>query len=161
SYMGEKKRGFMKATGIKREVIIILLMVLLTLTAPTLYSVQTASQKRSESGELNSEKHKGWVTDVAFSPDGRRVLSGSWDTTARLWDLESSKEIHTFIGHTDRVYCVDLSRNGRFALTGSGDSTVRLWDVEKGIEIRSFIEQKIPPARVAFSPDSRSAIAVD
>ena len=68
------------------------------------------------------------VTSVCFSPDGRQVLTGSDDNTARLWDAATGQELRRFEGHTLPVWSVCFSPDGRQVLTGSSDKTVRLWD---------------------------------
>ena len=70
--------------------------------------------------------HAAGVTSVAFSPDGKQVLTGG-DTTARLWDAQSGKELRTFAGHSDEVHSVAFSPDGKQVLTGSWDKTARLW----------------------------------
>src|SRR5439155_6341691 len=82
--------------------------------------------------------HKDSVVAVAFSPNGRSALSGSWDGTVRLWDLETGKELRRFTGHSGAVDSVALSPDGRRALSGGNDRTVRLWEVETGKELRRF-----------------------
>src|SRR5207249_3594946 len=68
-------------------------------------------------GEVRRFKgHTNWVIGVAISPDGRRALSGGFDATLRLWDLEAGKELHRFKGHTDQVLSVAFSPDGRQAL---------------------------------------------
>jgi WD40 repeat protein len=66
---------------------------------------------------------------VAFSPDGARVLTGSLDNTARLWDAETGQELRAFEGHEERVKAVAFSPDGARVLTGSADKTARLWDI--------------------------------
>jgi WD40 repeat protein len=56
-------------------------------------------------------------------PDGRRALSGSWDKTLQLWDLETG-ESRALAGHTGRVSAVTVL-DGRHALSGSSDTTLR------------------------------------
>ncbi len=64
---------------------------------------------------------------MAFTPDGRRLLTGGEDRTLRLWDVASGKELRRFVGHTHRVWSVACSPDGRYALSGSFDRTLRLW----------------------------------
>ena len=67
---------------------------------------------------------------VALTPDGKWALTGSWDRTARLWDLtnpESNPRVLS--GHTGTIYSVALTPDGKWALTGSQDNTARLWDL--------------------------------
>ena len=62
-----------------------------------------------------------------FSSDGRRVVTGSWDRTARVWDAESRKTIAILAGHTDRVNSAAFSPNALRVVTASSDKTARIW----------------------------------
>jgi hypothetical protein len=93
------------------------------------------------------------ITSVAFSPDGARVLAGSWDNTARLWDAATGKEIRSFKGHEGHVNAVAFSPDGARVLTRSWDKTARLWDAATGKEIRAFKAHERVVSSVAFSPD--------
>ncbi|HQO34491.1 MAG TPA: WD40 repeat domain-containing protein, partial [bacterium] len=102
--------------------------------------------------------HTRPVRDVAFSPDGRLLLTGSDDYTARLWDVETGREIRAFVGHESWIHSVAFSPDGTRILTGSGDCTARLWDMETGTELQTFVGHTdwIDDAGcVTFSPDGR------
>jgi WD40 repeat protein len=91
---------------------------------------------------------------VAFSPDGKYVLTGSDDGTPRLWDTATGTLVRTFSGHTNIVRSVAFSPDGKYVLTGSLDGTARLWDTATGDEVRSFGSSSWILS-VAFSPDGK------
>jgi WD40 repeat protein/serine/threonine protein kinase len=102
--------------------------------------------------------HPGLARSVAFSPDGRHLLSCSdWDMTVRLWDVESGQEVRHLEGHTDVVHSVAFSPDGRQALSGGQDEVMRLWDVTTGHELHRF-GGRMWINSVAFSPDGRFAL---
>jgi WD40 repeat protein len=72
--------------------------------------------------------HTDMVGDIAFSPDGRRLASGSQDRTVKLWDTARGEEVFTLRGHTQAVYRVAFSPDGNLLASGSNDFTVRIWD---------------------------------
>ena len=114
-----------------------------------------AAARAQEHVRLIPQLGMGQVFSVAFSPDGRFVLIGSQDLTARLWDVATGKQIRFFEGHTDWINSVTFSPDGRFVLTGSWDKTARLWNATTGEPIRSFAGHTDGVNSVAFSPDGR------
>ena len=83
--------------------------------------------RRAERRVQAIKGHSFAVRAVAFNPDGKSVLSGSVDTTLRLWDAETGKELRRYEGHADSIVCAAFSRDGKWALSGSLDGTMRLW----------------------------------
>ena len=79
--------------------------------------------KQSRRFQAHSEK----ISCLAFSPDGKQILSGSWDHSAMLWD-ERGNLLRTFTGHDSIVTRVAFSPNGKTVLTASKDNTIRLWE---------------------------------
>ena len=77
--------------------------------------------------------HEDEVSSVAFSADGTRIVSGSYDKTLRLWDAKSGQPIgEPLRGHESRVSSVAFSADGTRIVSGSDDKTLRLWDAKSG-----------------------------
>ena len=79
--------------------------------------------------------HTNSVASVTFSPDGTRVVSGSYDNTLRLWDAVSGAHLNTLKGHTSYVNSVAFSPDGTRVVSGSDDQTLRLWDAVSGAHL--------------------------
>lgn len=99
--------------------------------------------------------HTGYVTRAQFSPDGKTIISASFDKTARLWDVKTGQEIRQFIGHSDGLWNVAFAPDGKTIATASTDGTARLWDVQTGKELRRFVGHIAPVENVIFSPDGK------
>ena len=72
--------------------------------------------------------HGAMVNSVAVSPDGKQVLSGSWDYSVKLWDLATQQELRTFDGHVASVNAVLFVPDGKTVLSGSWDHKIIRWD---------------------------------
>ena len=104
---------------------------------------------------LTLKGHTGWVYGVGFSPDGKRIVTGSMDKTAKVWDAGSGHELLTLKGHTQDVKSVAYSPDGKRIVTGSFDSTAKVWDAQTGKEILTLKGRAGRVSYVAFSPDSK------
>jgi hypothetical protein len=96
---------------------------------------------------------------VAISPDGRRIVTGSWDRTAKVWDAETGQELLSLTGHTGRVWNVAISPDGRRVVTGSDDRMAKVWDADTGQELLSLTGHTDPVRSVVISPDGKRVIA--
>src|SRR5205085_10910774 len=102
----------------------------------------------------------GWYR-VCVSADGKRLLTrGIHDSTLRLWDTDTGKELRVFAGHTGGVLGAALSPDGKRVLSAGVDNTVRLWDADTGQELRKITGpqagMEIPVDSVAFGPAGRA-----
>jgi len=103
--------------------------------------------------------HTRWVESLVFSPDGTTLVSGSADTTIKLWDMQTGGVVKTFQFHTGRVLSVSLSTDCTIIASGSDDETIRLWGVQTG-ECYCIIKQEVMVDYVCFSPlDSKQLIS--
>lgn len=105
--------------------------------------------------EVFLEGHTAKVASVAFSPCGTFAATGSWDATARLWNVETGTCVHVLRGHEAEVFSVSFSPFGEVLATTSQDGTVRLWSVGAGWCIMTLDGYEAAVRSSAFSPCGR------
>ncbi|HXG12116.1 MAG TPA: PQQ-binding-like beta-propeller repeat protein [Gemmataceae bacterium] len=99
--------------------------------------------------------HTEPIYGIAFTPDGKHVITGSFDRTLRLWETATGKEVKTFAGpagHQNQVLCLALSPDGTNLASGSSDNTAKLWDIPSTTALRRFVHADAVTA-IALSPD--------
>jgi WD40 repeat protein len=97
--------------------------------------------------------HTAEAGTAKFSSDGKRVVTGSEDQTARVWDSQTGREIFVTSPGTSFINDAALSPDGRYLATGGGDGLAKVWEVDTGREMISF-----PGDWVYFTPDSKHLI---
>ena len=105
--------------------------------------------------------HHDKVFAVAFSPDGRTLVTASADKTLQRWDAATAQPIGApLVGHTGEVYSVAFSPDGSYIVSGSADQTLLLWDARTGIPLGAPLRGHTGAVwSVAFSPDSRRIVS--
>lgn len=99
--------------------------------------------------------HDQGVTSANFNRDGTRVVTSSWDRSARIWDVHRGTLICEPLRHDDSVFSACFSPDGTRVVTASYDNTARLWDAKLGKQIGSSLEHDGPVNHACFSPDGR------
>ena len=117
----------------------------------------------ANNGELlrTLKGHKEMVRTLAFSPDGKTLVSGSDDDTLRAWDTDTGRVLRTFSGHSNDVESVVISRDGKIIASGSKDSSVRLWDAETGRFLPTLRGHYWEVKGVAISADGKRVASAD
>merc|ERR1712045_192815 len=105
--------------------------------------------------------HSEPVASVTLSSDGQFALSGAWDRTMRLWDLNTGATVRTFQGHTKDVFSVAFSGDNRQIVSGSRDKSIKLWNTLA--ECKFTITEDCHTdwvSCVRFSPNNQNPIIV-
>jgi hypothetical protein len=101
--------------------------------------------------------HEGIVETVVFSPDGKYVVSGSLDNTARVWDVLTGREIARMT-HEDFVVSLAFSPDGNHIVSGSYDGTARVWETYTSREVARMSHDDSVHS-VDFSPDGKHVVS--
>jgi hypothetical protein len=105
------------------------------------------------------EGHSRVVSGVALTPDGKRAVSASFDTTLKVWDLRSGRELRTLEGHSGAVTGVALTPDGKCAVSASFDTTLKVWDLESGWPLCTLEGHSENVNGVALTPDGKRAVS--
>ena len=100
--------------------------------------------------------HTEPVWSVAFSPDGRTLVSGSRDKTIHWWDVSTGRHLRTSRRHTNEVGRVMFSPDGQTLASAGNDVNTHLWDVNTGRHKQTLIGRE-----VVFSPDGQTLATSD
>lgn len=128
--------------------------------APNGEAVLTIGGNDARLWGLNSRKQLTWfsphgaVADVDLSHDGKWLVTGSWDQSAKIWDTQTGSAIRKLDGvHTGYVNSVQFSPDDKLILTASDDGTARLWDAATGKALKALVGHKGRVHSARYSTD--------
>jgi WD40 repeat protein len=104
--------------------------------ATTVVRNQPPSQPRPLSYSYSG--HTDVVHSVAWSPDGKRLASASYDRTVQVWEAASGTHLVTYTGHTGPVYSVAWSPDGKRLASAGADQTVQVWEAASGTHLVTY-----------------------
>ena len=103
--------------------------------------------------------HLGWVTAVAYSPDGQWIASGGADNKIKLWTTTGTV-LRQFLGHTDDITNVRFTPDSQRIISSAKDNTVRVWDATTGSLLHTFATGTSDVNGIALSPDGQHVASV-
>jgi WD40 repeat protein/serine/threonine protein kinase len=103
--------------------------------------------------------HEDSVHTVAYSPDGRRVVTASADATARIWDSVTGRQLTVLTGHTKAVRSAFFSSDGEKVVTAGYDGTARIWNAATGQQLMLLTGHNGRIHFAVFSPDGHTIVA--
>ena len=113
----------------------------------------------ADQSRMTLRGHDDWVGSIAFSPDGKRIVSGSVDRTIKTWDAATGVELMTLRGHKEDVKSVAFSPDGQRIVSSSRDKTIKIWDAATGAELITLRGHGQSINLVAFSPDGKCIVS--
>ncbi len=102
--------------------------------------------------------HTERVHSASFSPDGKLIVTGSWDNSAKVWDVLTGKLLLTLSGHRDPIASASFSGDGKRIVTGSMDKTAKVWDVRTGKELLTLTGHTNSVYSSSFSTDGKRIV---
>ncbi|MDF5738747.1 MULTISPECIES: WD40 repeat domain-containing protein [unclassified Nostoc] len=102
--------------------------------------------------------HSHIICSLAISADGM-LVSGSWDQTIKIWQLETGELLHTLKGHRDRVYAIALSPDGQIIASASADKTIKLWHLQTGELLGTFTGHTHIVTALAFTASGEMLVS--
>ncbi|KAF8836597.1 WD40 repeat-like protein [Paxillus ammoniavirescens] len=105
--------------------------------------------------------HENYISNIAYLPGGKRVVSCSDDKTVRIWNVENGEQEGSSMEHEDRVYGLAVTRDGKRILSGSEDKKIKVWDVETHELLAEWGNHTGGILSISLSPDDRLAAIGD
>ncbi len=114
------------------------------------------SAQRENDETLVAFSPHGVIASASYSPDGSKIVTGSWDFSARIWDSNTGADLRKLAGdngHTGFVNSAVFSPNGKYVLTGSDDGTAKIWNASTGAVLATLTGHEDRVRHATFSKD--------
>jgi len=145
------------ATNNSKQMTAVLLATYSMNIFPSSEAAQVLLNRDLSAFPISRMTHDRDVSFIAFSPDGKQVVSGSWDNTARVWEAFTGREVARMT-HDNFVVSVAFSPDGKYIVSGSWDKTARVWEMATGNEVARMTHDGAVVS-VAFSPDGKHVVS--
>ncbi len=113
-------------------------------------------QTRETLHTLQADSH--FIHTCAFSPDNRKVISGSHDKTIKVWDLEKGKELKSLCGFNEIRVCI-FSPDAKHIISGDDMGALIVWDTQTGERLHILDGHNYSITACSFSPEGRHIVS--
>ncbi len=103
--------------------------------------------------------HTDYVNSVGFNHDGTKIVSGSFDNTIRVWNVDTGECILTLKGHTSYVLSVGFNHDGTKIVSGSVDETIHVWNIDTAECILTLKDHTYDVYSVGFNHDGTKIVS--
>jgi WD40 repeat protein len=103
--------------------------------------------------------HSDWVRCLSFTPMGDQLVSGSFDKTIKLWQLDTGTALYTLGDRLKGVFALAVSPDGQLLASGSRDETIELWNLSTGALLHNLSQHQGSVRSLAIAPDSQTLIS--
>lgn len=115
--------------------------------------------RRCHNNLLTLHGHTDVVWNAAFTPDGSRIASASFDGTVKVWDIKTGQPLFALHGHTDKVRSLAFRPDGKHLASAGDDGMVKVWDVATKQELLKLERQNSAVSSLAYSPDGQRLVS--
>ena len=133
------------------------LLALVAYTYPLKLVDRKTGQVLKEFGNIVN-KHTAHISAIRFTPDNRYLISGSWDSTIRIWDIDSTNCVKA-LKCSRGIYSIAIDSEGVYLLSGHSDGALRLWNIVTGHCMISFSGESNTIRSVAITSDGKYAVS--
>jgi WD40 repeat protein len=102
-----------------------------------------------------TDKHLDWIRTLAFTPDGKLLISGGDDNAILVWEVETGKFVRRLDGGNNWVMALSVSPDGKLLASAGFDKTIRIWDLAAGTKLKEIAANNQVVQSLAWSPDGR------
>jgi len=99
------------------------------------------------------------IWSIKFTPDGSKIISGSFDKTIKIWNVATGELIRTISGHTEAIVDLAVSPDGQTIASASDDKTIKLWRISDGKLLHTLQGGDEHVQALAFSSDGKRLIS--
>ncbi len=140
----------------KRTIILFLLLITLinAIDIETIFTDTSNNYSEFENDVQSISEHKGGISSLIFSPNGKYLASGSYDKTIKIWEVKTSKKILEISGN-ELYRCLDFSPDNKFIAVGSLDNQIKIFDLSDGSIIYLLEGHINAVTSLDFSPNGK------